>query len=179
MTGVGQAPVQNRPHLVGDRCEPEIEDEREQCGHADQPVAVKCVCGSIRYRLTGNPLTFYACHCTKCQTRTGSAFALNMLVLQTDLHIAQGAPEGSGESGERKRCSACATSLWREGRIPGVVWLRAGTLDDTQSLKPVAHIWTRSAQRWFALPEDVKAFETQPEDPTELVRLWHEANPSA
>jgi hypothetical protein len=51
-------------------------------------------------------------------------------------------------------------------------------LDDTRWLKPVAHVWTRSAQPWFSIPQGVKAFDTQPEDPAELVRLWHEANPT-
>jgi hypothetical protein len=137
-----------------------------------------CACGAVRYQLNGNPLTLYACHCTKCQTRSGSAFALHMIVLEADLVILQGVPEAAGELGKRKRCSACATGLWSEKRIPGLLWLRAGTLDDTRWLKPVAHVWTRSAQPWFSIPQDVKTFETQPEDPTELVRLWQEANPN-
>lgn len=137
-----------------------------------------CVCGSVRYQLRGNPLTLYACHCTRCQTRSGSAFTLNLIALQTDLTVVQGAPESAGESGKRKRCPACATGLWSERRIPGVIWLRAGTLDDTRWLKPVAHVWVRSAQQWFAIPEGVKTFETQPDDPTELVQLWQQANPN-
>jgi hypothetical protein len=138
-----------------------------------------CVCGAVRYRLTGNPLTFYACHCTRCQTRSGSAFALHMMVLASDLTIVQGVPESAGESGTRKRCSACATALWSEKpRVPRALWLRAGTLDDTRALKPIAHLWTRSAQTWFSIPEGVTAFETQPEDPTELVRLWQQSNPA-
>jgi hypothetical protein len=136
-----------------------------------------CVCGAVRYQLDGNPLTLYACHCTKCQTRSGSAFALNMIVLQADLTIVRGEPEAA-ESGKRKRCSACGTGLWSERRrIPGIVWLRAGTLDDTRWLKPAAHVWTRSAQPWFSIPEGVRAFETQPDDPAELLQLWQEANP--
>jgi hypothetical protein len=61
--------------------------------------------------------------------------------------------------------------------VPGALWLRAGTLDDTRWLKPVAHLWTRSAQPWFALPEGARTYETQPDDPAELVRLWQESNP--
>jgi hypothetical protein len=102
-----------------------------------------------------------------------------MIVLHADLTIVSGVPEAAGESGKRKRCPACATNLWSEKqRVPGLLWLRAGTLDDTRDLKPVAHVWTRSAQRWFSIPEDVTTFETQPDDPAELVRLWQQANPS-
>ena len=34
-----------------------------------------CVCGTIRYRLTGQPARTTICHCTFCQRRTGTAFA--------------------------------------------------------------------------------------------------------
>ena len=101
-----------------------------------------------------------------------------MIVEQADLSVVRGVPEAAGESGKRKRCSACATTLWSERqRVPGFLWLRAGTLDDTRWLKPVAHLWTRSAQPWFSIPEGVTRFETQPEDPAELIRLWQQANP--
>ena len=39
-----------------------------------------CLCGLIRYRLTDEPLTLYACHCTDRQRETGSAFGLSMIV---------------------------------------------------------------------------------------------------
>jgi hypothetical protein len=136
-----------------------------------------CVCGEIRYQLTGSPLTLYACHCTSCQARSGSAFSLHMIVLRADLTITRGVPEAAGEGGKRKRCPACTTGLWSDKRsVPDLVWLRPGTLDDTRALQPVAHLWTRSAQRWFAIPTGARTFETQPDDPTELVRLWQEAN---
>ena len=49
--------------------------------------------------------------------------------------------------------------------------IRAGTLDDTSWLRPHAHLWTRSAQPWFAFPEGVPRYETQPKDFLELLRL--------
>ena len=81
-----------------------------------------CVCGAVRYRYTGEPLTLYACHCTNCQTRTGSAFALQLVALQDDLTVTQGQPDRTGEVGERVGCAACGTSLWRErGKTPGAI----------------------------------------------------------
>ena len=37
--------------------------------------------------------------------------------------------------------------------------LRAGTLDDTSQVLPAAHIFTRTKQPWFVLPDGVPAFE--------------------
>lgn len=39
-----------------------------------------CTCGEVRYRIIGSPLFVHCCHCTKCQTESGSAFALNAMI---------------------------------------------------------------------------------------------------
>jgi len=31
-----------------------------------------CTCGAVRYRLTDAPMFAHCCHCTSCQTETGS-----------------------------------------------------------------------------------------------------------
>ena len=49
----------------------------------------------------------------------------------------------------------------RDGR-PETVSLRAGTLDDTSWLVPVAHFFTRSAQPWVQPAPGAQCFETQP-----------------
>ena len=69
-------------------------------------------------------------------------------------------------------CSRCMPRLWAEPLTrPDLAVVRGGTLDDTSWLNPVAHIWTRSAQPWFAFPEGVARFEKQPE-PHQLTALW-------
>ena len=47
--------------------------------------------------------------------------------------------------------------------MPEVVRLKPGTLDDTAVLKPVAHVWTKRAQPWVEIPDDLPSFETQPD----------------
>jgi len=43
----------------------------------------------------------------------------------------------------------------------GVVRVRGGTLDDTSSLRPTKHIWTRRKQPWIKLREGNEVFEGQ------------------
>jgi hypothetical protein len=50
--------------------------------------------------------------------------------------------------------------------------MRPGILDDTSWLRPVAHIWTRSAQPWFVFPEGVPKYEKQTGDLQILIDLW-------
>jgi len=51
-----------------------------------------CQCGKIRYRLTGEPLTLYVCHCSDCQTFSGSAFRTGVLVAGDDFRLLEGTP---------------------------------------------------------------------------------------
>lgn len=67
-----------------------------------------CECGAVRY--TVNPsVRFqpYACHCSDCQTRSGSAFGLQLLVMSADLCIEGETVEGGHtlkRRGGRERC---------------------------------------------------------------------------
>ena len=110
------------------------------------PCTGRCFCEAVQYRITEEPLTFYACHCTDCQKRSGSAFGLSS-----------------------------NTRLWSEPENrPGLAVARPGTLANTSWLRPVAHLWTRSAQPWFEFPEGVVRYATQPDDLMELVQLWRD-----
>jgi hypothetical protein len=144
------------------------------------PYSGRCSCAATRYFIGGEPKTLYACHCTDCQRRTGAAFALSLVVSRDAVTVPQGktlAYSVTLADGRIKRgqmCSTCGTRLWGEPlKLPGMAIVQPGTLDDTSWLRPVAHIWTRSAQPWFPFPNDVPLYETQP-PPGELVRLWQQ-----
>ena len=64
------------------------------------------------------------------------------------------------------------TELWgAPATVTNIFNLRPGTLDDTSWLEPVGHIWTRSAQPWFRLPEGSLQYPEAP-DMMELVKAW-------
>ena len=50
--------------------------------------------------------------------------------------------------------------------------VKPGTLDDTRWLRPVGHIWTRSAQPWFPLPPDAVNYDMQPPNLERLIAAW-------
>ncbi len=143
------------------------------------PYTGRCLCGATRFRVNEEPLTLYACHCTDCQKRSGSAFGLSPWVSRAAIEVTQGEAAlhvssfGDGRVRHGRVCAQCGTRLWSEPPDrPERAIVRPGTLDDTSWLRPVAHLWTRSAQPWFALPAGVVRYETQPEDFTELLALW-------
>lgn len=146
---------------------------------APVPLTGGCQCGAVRYRITGAPLTFYVCHCTECQRQSGSAFGLSLQVLLADLDV-DGEPASFARKAASGRgmlchfCPACGTRLWH-ARAEGseAVSLKAGTLDHTGWLDPVAHIWTDSRQPWVAIPTDALSYPGQP-DMARLRAAWAE-----
>ena len=143
------------------------------------PLTGGCSCGAIRYEIASFPLLLYTCNCTDCQTASGSAFALNMPVATKGLRIVQGEPKAwrrrspSGADVTSWFCADCGARLYgeREGR-PETMNLRAGTLDDTTWLTPIAHMFTTSAQGWIQPAAGAECFEMVTRDFVALAARW-------
>ncbi len=126
-----------------------------------------CLCRAIRYRVKGNPLVAYVCHCTFCQRRSGSAFGTNIWFEEENVELTGDGlttyEQRSDESSHLLRlhfCNRCGTTvMWTAERRPGVRIIMIGTLDDPNWVKIERHIWTRSAQHWVVIPQNVYRFE--------------------
>jgi hypothetical protein len=126
-----------------------------------------CACGAIRYRLTAAPMFVHCCHCTSCQTETGSAFALNAMIEGDCVELTAGAPQAvmtpseSGKGQEIMRCPDCHVALWSHygSARRRIAFVRIGTLDTPAACPPDVHIFTRSKLPWVVLPEGAAAFE--------------------
>ena len=46
-----------------------------------------CICGEVRFTVTGRPLQVMVCHCTMCQRATGSAFSIEPVFLKERVEI--------------------------------------------------------------------------------------------
>lgn len=126
-----------------------------------------CACRDIRYKLAQAPLIVHACHCRDCQRITGSAFVINLWIERKFVeanHTAKsfGLTGGSGKPHDVFFCEKCGTYLWSfYHAAPGdALFVRAGTLDQPERVKPDVHIFTRSKLPWLQLPNDAPAFAT-------------------
>ena len=62
----------------------------------------------------------------------------------------------SGRVSTQRMCSVCHTRVYNSNSArPGVVVIRAGTLDRSDELDVTAHIWTKRKQPWLNLPSGV------------------------
>ncbi len=146
------------------------------------PLRGGCQCGALRYEIAAAPITLYACHCTDCQRQTGSAFALSMVVPRRDLHIVKGEPRtwrrpgehtASGTPADCVFCGDCGARLYNlPSRDTAIAVLKPGTLDDTSWLRPVGHIWTKSAQPWVEIDAGLVTYAGQAPDWKALAAAW-------
>jgi len=123
-----------------------------------------CACGAVRYALQAAPMFVNCCHCTQCQTLTGSAFVVNAIIETTEIAVSGVAPvrtDGPSEGGVHDiyRCPGCFTALWSDYRRRGwLSFLRVGTLDTPAALPPQAHIFTRSKLPWVNVEGGAPSF---------------------
>ena len=118
-----------------------------------------CRCGAIRYRCTSEPAVALHCYCRDCQYASGGAGATALVCVAADVTVT-GEPKShmltaeSGVAVERLFCRDCGTPLFaRNATTPALFGIKAGTLDDTSWVVPVAHIWASSAPPWACLDE--------------------------
>ena len=144
-----------------------------------------CLCGAVRYTLReGFRLNPYACHCTDCQTRTGSAFSEHMLFEVSDIELTGelDCGEYNQPSGAHSRIFGCAKCKARIYAVndsrDGLGSLRCGTLDNSATLVPSAHVWVRSKQPWIGLPDNAKTVEEQPRTSREWIAFVGVACPT-
>lgn len=137
-----------------------------------------CLCGYIRYRCQGEPLTAVKYHCRNCQKAHAAPFAALVCMLPDGIELVQGIPgkhedRADGGSGNFKEfCPKCGTHLFSGGAdFPEFRTIKLATLDDPEKYPPVAHVWTKSALSWAGADDGPAAFSEQPEMSV-LERLW-------
>lgn len=130
----------------------------------------RCLCGAVSYAFDGEPSVVAVCHCSDCQRQTGTAFSVVVGVVDESLGVdgqtlrtvvTTGGDHGMNTN--RSFCSGCGSPIvTRVDAIPGMAWIKAGTLDDRTWLRPTVEIWCGSAQPWIPPLPGADRFERDP-----------------
>jgi len=130
-----------------------------------------CLCGSVQYKITGNAIRFYHCHCQRCRKATGTGHASNLLVKpESSITWTQGeqlllrykVPEA--ERFYNCFCKECGSPMPRTVPELDGVLIPAGTLDDESPIKPGARIFWGSRANWSCEAGDLPVFAEYPEN---------------
>lgn len=127
-----------------------------------------CLCGAVRYEVSGDPVRTMLCQCKNCQRTSGSALSTIALVQRKDLAVT-GTLKGysySGDSGgvlQINFCPNCGSPvLLNIDAMPDIVSVKVGTFDDTDWYIPQLNIWTGAGQNWVPEFADCAAFPGNP-----------------
>ena len=126
-----------------------------------------CHCGAITYEAEIDAKMVVICHCTDCQTLSGSAFRVVVPAKREGFKLT-GEPKTyvkTGESGRKRTqafCSDCGTPMYSaDVTNPQVFNIRVGTVRQRADLQPKAQIWCRSALSWAMNLEPIAQIQKQ------------------
>ena len=124
-----------------------------------------CSCGAVRYVVNAEPILMVNCHCRDCQRASGAAYApivvvpLSAVEMEGELSYYKIVGDNGGVV-ERGFCPVCGSRVAnRLGRLPEILGLMAGNLDDPTLHKPSMDLFTASAHAWDLLAPDTRKFE--------------------
>lgn len=127
---------------------------------ADELRTGGCLCGAVRYRVTGRLRPVICCHCNECR-RLNSHFAAFTAAAKTALELVKKTDLRWYESSpgiRRGFCGICGASLFWE-RIAGPnVSIAAGTLDSPTGLAMVGHLYVAEVGDYYAITDGLPCF---------------------
>lgn len=126
-----------------------------------------CLCGKVRFEVSGDFDSFYLCHCAYCQKDTGSAYAANLFSRSATLTWLAGSDAVTsftlpGTRHSKSFCRLCGSAL-PGAQSKGLLVVPAGCLDTDVFGSPTAHIFTSSRAVWEGAMGDVPEFKGLPE----------------
>lgn len=137
--------------------------------NSPRPLRGQCLCGAVHYAVDDAFVYALNCHCSKCRRATGSAFKPFAGIERQKLFITQGEDSllifGDVQANHDTHCARCGSLLYsvvRDGRWAHVT---LGTLVDTPSICPAAHIFVASKAPWFDITDTLPQYDEFPERP--------------
>jgi hypothetical protein len=123
-----------------------------------------CLCGKVRFEITGVIEGIVFCHCSRCRKAQGSAFAANGNVESNEFRIITGAELLTGYESTPQQtkyfCRICGSPiLSKTSSQPDKVRIRLGTIDSDIVEKPEAHIFIKSKANWEQIEDNLPQYD--------------------
>jgi hypothetical protein len=128
----------------------------------------QCHCGYVGFEADIDPDRVSICHCTDCQTLTGSAYRVTVLTSRNNVRLTGNSPKvyiKTGENGHKRLqyfCPECGSPMFTAGEDAAAdEWgIRWGSIRQRRELAPKRQIWCRSAVAWLDNLRELPSRET-------------------
>jgi hypothetical protein len=126
-----------------------------------------CLCGAVRYTMTGAPSVQGHCYCADCRHVSGTGFMPFLAVTRDQVSVtgetfSHAATGRSGGKAVRHHCAACGGLVYGLGEDGPDMRLYAGSLDDASRFKPEIAIFVKDRAPWALIPPGLTQFEEGP-----------------
>jgi hypothetical protein len=122
-----------------------------------------CLCGAIRYRVGGEPITSGICHCRTCRGISSAPILPFVTFPLERFELTRGKPVDfqSSPPVTRNFCGRCGTPLtYRHRDHADEIDVMTGSLDNPEAFPPSHHIWVSHKLAWVQLSDGLPAYET-------------------
>jgi hypothetical protein len=115
-----------------------------------------CLCGEVRFEISGDLPNFYQCHCKLCRKQGGSASNSATIVDAAAMRWVAGEALISSyvrPTGFRSDfCSRCGSPVPNPLRKTAYYWVPAGLFDDETDREICVHLYVDSKASWDTIP---------------------------
>ena len=113
-----------------------------------------CLCGAVKYQITGTVGDIVHCHCKTCRKVHGSAFSSVAAVQDKDFTLISKRSLKSYESSagrHRYFCSDGGSQVYAKRDNTSHIILRLGCLDDDIDAAEKEHFWVSEKANWYCI----------------------------
>jgi len=126
-----------------------------------------CLCGQVRYEISGKLFDPLNCHCSMCRKAQGAAFRSRARVQSRDFRWISGENLltffESSPGNHRGFCRVCGSPILSKfDADESVLSLPLGALDDDPAIHPQIHVYVASKAPWHTISDDLPQFAALP-----------------
>jgi hypothetical protein len=117
-----------------------------------------CLCGSVRYRVSGGPVAATLCHCRSCRRASGGTNVAWVVFDRSAFEWLGSEPMSYSSSPgiDWLHCGKCGSLVgYTRASRPNHMDITTGTLDDPSVYPPMVEIWLEHRIGWETLDPDL------------------------
>ncbi len=115
-------------------------------------ISGSCLCGAVRYTVSGPLRPVIACHCTQCRKTSGHHVAATSARRDTVEIVGNPTWYQSSDTARRGFCGVCGSNLFWDG-VGENLSIFAGTIDGATGLETRGHIYCADKGDYYEIPE--------------------------